>query len=101
MKIAQLLTARRDARRWHWTDIAAYAYLLLGVLLMFGPVLWLVLSSFKTQAGLLEFPPSLLPMSQKEIMVPGQDKPLPLFRVTMEDGSVRELAQLRRIGIIA
>ena len=67
MKIAQLLTARRDARRWHWTDIAAYAYLLLGVLLMFGPVLWLVLSSFKTQAGLLEFPPSLLPMSQKEI----------------------------------
>jgi alpha-1,4-digalacturonate transport system permease protein len=34
---------------------------------MFGPVLWLVLSSFKTQAGLLEFPPSLLPMSQKEV----------------------------------
>ena len=33
---------------------------------MFGPVLWLVLSSFKTQARLLEFPPSLLPMSQKD-----------------------------------
>ena len=30
-----------------------------GVVLMFGPVIWLVLSSFKTQAALLEFPPSL------------------------------------------
>ena len=31
---------------------------------MFGPVVWLVLSSFKTQAQLLEFPPSLLPYGQ-------------------------------------
>jgi alpha-1,4-digalacturonate transport system permease protein len=99
MKIAHLLTARRDARRWHWTDIAAYAYLLIGVLLMFGPVLWLVLSSFKTQAGLLEFPPSLLPMSQRAISVPGYPQPLPLFTVTLEDGTTRELAQVRRIGI--
>ncbi|KAB0269241.1 carbohydrate ABC transporter permease [Microvirga brassicacearum] len=99
MKIAQLLTARRDASHRHWTDIAAYAYLLLGVVLMFGPVLWLVLSSFKTQAGLLEFPPSLLPMSQKEISVAGYPQPLPLFTVTMEDGTTRQLAQVRRVGI--
>jgi alpha-1,4-digalacturonate transport system permease protein len=101
MNIRRLLTARRDAKRWHWTDIAAYAYLLIGVLLMFGPVLWLVMSSFKTQAGLLEFPPSLLPMSQKEISVPGFPQPLPLFTVTMEDGTTRELAQVRRVGIQA
>ena len=66
---------------------------------MFGPVLWLVLSSFKTQAGLLEFPPSLLPMSQKEISLPGYPQPLPLFTVTMEDGTTRQLAQVRRVGI--
>jgi len=101
MNVASLLTARRSARRWHWTDIAAYAYLLLGVVLMFGPVLWLVLSSFKTQAGLLEFPPSLLPMAQKEVRVEGFPQPLQLFRVTMEDGSSRELAQVRRVGIQA
>ena len=101
MSINQLLTARRSAQGWHWTDIAAYAYLVFGVALMFGPVLWLVLSSFKTQASLLEFPPSLLPMSQKEIVVPGYQQPLPLFTVTMEDGSKRELAQVRRIGIQA
>ena len=101
MNIATLLTARRNAKRWHWTDIAAYAYLLLGVVLMFGPVLWLVLSSFKTQASLLEFPPSLLPMSQKEVRVQGFPQPLPLFKVTMEDGTTRELAQVRRVGIQA
>lgn len=85
----------------HWTDIAAYAYLALGCILMFGPVLWLVLSSFKTQGALLEFPPSLLPLAQVEVTVPGQPQPLPLFRATLPDGSVRELAQLRRVGLIA
>ncbi len=101
MTAARLLTARRETQHWHWTDLAAYAYLLLGVLLMFGPVLWLVLSSFKTQAGLLEFPPSLLPTSQKEVTVPGYPQPLPLFTVTLADGTTRELAQVRRVGIQA
>jgi len=101
MSITSALTLRRGRGRLHWTDVASYAYLLLGVVLMFGPVLWLGLSSFKTQAGLLEFPPSLLPTSQKEVSVPGYDKPLPLFNVTMEDGSTRVLAQARRIGLQA
>jgi alpha-1,4-digalacturonate transport system permease protein len=68
---------------------------------MFGPVVWLVLSSFKTQAGLLEFPPSLLPNSQREVVVPGFPQPLPLFTTTLEDGSTKVLAQARRIGIVA
>jgi alpha-1,4-digalacturonate transport system permease protein len=101
MNMANLLTARRNAQRWHWTDIAAYAYLLIGVFLMFGPVVWLVFSSFKTQASLLEFPPSLLPMSQREVSVPGHPQPLPLFTVTLDDGTTRELAQVRRVGIQA
>lgn len=101
MSIASALTMRRGRGRVHWTDLASYAYLLLGVALMFGPVLWLGLSSFKTQAGLLEFPPSLLPSSQKEVSVPGFDKPLPLFNVTLDDGSTRVLAQARRIGLQA
>src|SRR3954470_13127439 len=101
MSINQLLTARRSAQGWHWTDIAAYAYLVFGVALMFGPVLWLVLSSFKTQASLLEFPPSLLPLLQKEVSLPGFPQPMPLFAVTLEDGTTRELGQVRRIGIQA
>jgi len=95
------LSRRRDGGQLHWTDVFTYVYLLLGVLLMFGPVVWLVLSSFKTPAGLLEFPPTLLPLGQIEVQVEGYDDPLPLFSVTMEDGTVQELAQIRRIGIMA
>ncbi len=98
---ANLLSATRGRHRLHWTDVFSYAYLALGVALMFGPVVWLALSSFKTPAGLLEFPPTLLPLGQIEIEVEGHDKPLPLYDVTMDDGSVRQLAQIRRVGIVA
>jgi alpha-1,4-digalacturonate transport system permease protein len=99
--IGRLMTARREANGWHWTDIAAYLYLMVGVVIMFGPVVWLALSSFKTPAGLLEFPPSLLPMSQQEITLAGYPQPLPLFNATLADGKSRVLAQVRRIGIVA
>lgn len=101
MKILQLLIIRRHTKRWHWTDFAAYSYLLLGVVLMFGPVLWLAMSSFKTPSALLEFPPSLLPMTQKEVVVQGLPQALPLFKATLADGTIKDLAQVRRIGIVS
>ena len=101
MSMLSILGQRRGRGRMHWTDVAAYAYLALGVVLMFGPVIWLVLCSFKTQGALLEFPPSFLPTTQRQVSVPGFDKPLPLFRVTMEDGTVKALAEVRRVGIQA
>ena len=100
-RAAAFLLRRRDPRRRHWTDVFTWVYLALGVFLMFGPVVWLALSSFKTQAGLVEFPPTFLPLAQIEVPVEGHEKPLPLFRVTTEGGEVRELAQIRRIGIVA
>jgi alpha-1,4-digalacturonate transport system permease protein len=96
-----LLRQTRRPGRLGWTDILSYGYLALGVVLMFGPVLWLALSSLKTPAGLLEFPPSLLPMTQTTITLPGHAQPLELYRVRMPDGTVKELAQIRRIGIQA
>ena len=99
--VRELLTARRGHARRDWTDWFAYGYLLLGLFLMFGPVLWLVLSSFKTPAALNEFPPQLLPYGQKSVAVAGHDAPLPVYRVRLPDGSSRELAQVRRIGIQA
>ena len=68
---------------------------------MFGPVLWIVLSSFKTPAALVEFPPSFLPFSQKTVLLEGYPDPLPLFDVRLEDGQLHRLAQIRRIGIEA
>jgi alpha-1,4-digalacturonate transport system permease protein len=66
---------------------------------MFGPVVWLGLSSVKTQAGIQEYPPTILPLAQKESQIEGYEKPLLLYNVTLEDGSVKELAEIKRVGI--
>ncbi len=99
--MANFLTRTRGRSRLHWTDWVSYGYLLLGLAVMFGPVLWLVMSSFKTESALSQFPPSFLPYSQKTAAVPGHDQPLPLYLVKDEQGRTRELAQVRRIGIVA
>jgi alpha-1,4-digalacturonate transport system permease protein len=96
-----MLTATRGRGRFDWTDWLTYAYLVLGLVLMFGPVLWLVLSSFKSAAALNEFPPRLLPYGQAMVQVPGRAEALPLFRVKLPDGTTREMVELRRIGIEA
>lgn len=96
--LARILTARRGRSRPDLTDWLAYLYLALGVAIMFGPVLWLVSSSFKTQAALQEFPPSILPSGQKQVKVEGFDKALPLFTIRRADGTTMERAMVRRIG---
>ncbi len=88
----------RTARR---RSFFTYAYLLLGVIVMFGPVLWLVMSSFKSSGDIKRFPPRFLPYHQELVAVEGYDEPLPLYNVTLEDGSVRQLAQKRRVGLEA
>jgi alpha-1,4-digalacturonate transport system permease protein len=100
-KILSFLTRTRGTRKLHITDILTYAYLFLSTFIMFGPVVWLIFSSFKTQAEIVKFPPRLLPYQQDTVMVEGYDEPLPLYTVTMEDGSTTELAQVRRIGLEA
>jgi alpha-1,4-digalacturonate transport system permease protein len=99
--VRSFLGRRRGKGRADWTDYLTYLYLAAGVFLMFGPVIWLVLSSFKTQTALAEFPPALLPFTQATAPVPGYEKPLPLYDVKMPDGTVRRLAQIRRIGLEA
>ena len=93
------LTRTRGKNKLHITDMITYLYMGLSVLIMFGPVLWLVLSSFKTSAEVVKFPPRLLPYRQETVVVEGYEEPLPLYEVTMEDGSVVQLAQVRRIGL--
>ena len=100
-RLVAVLLATRGKRRLHWTDWASYLYLALGVVVMFGPVLWLVLSSFKTEAGLIEFPPRLLPYEQVHITVAGHEKPLPLYEITAGEMQGKKLAEIRRIGLQA
>jgi alpha-1,4-digalacturonate transport system permease protein len=97
--IGGFLTRTRGGKRVDTADMLTYLFLSIGTVLMFGPVVWLVMSSFKTPAALVQFPPTFLPYRQETVTVPGYDDPLPLFSVRMEDGSVRRLAQVRRVGI--
>jgi len=100
-RILEYLTRRRGKKKLNMSDFLSYFYLLLGVLIMFGPIVWLLLSSFKSSIEINRFPPRFFPYQQKTIMVDGYDEPLQLFEVMLEDGSTRELAQVRRIGIEA
>ncbi|MFO7584638.1 MAG: carbohydrate ABC transporter permease [Anaerolineales bacterium] len=97
--ISKFLTTRRGGRRADTTDVLSYIFLLTGVLVMFGPIVWLVLSSFKTSGEIVKFPPRLLPYRQEMVTVAGYEDPLPLFNVTFEDGSTATLAQVRRVGL--
>jgi len=93
------LTRTRGRGRLHWTDWFSYGYLAFGVLLMFGPVVWLLLSSFKTDSELQRFPPRLLPHAQETVTLEGHAKPLPLFEVTAGELAGETVAQVRRIGL--
>ena len=99
--VKNFLTRKRGGKKFDFTDVLSYMYLFFGVIIMFGPIVWLLLSSFKTSGEIAKFPPRLLPYRQETIVVEGYDEPLPLYQITFEDGSVRELAQVRRIGLEA
>jgi len=95
------LTRRRGGAGWHWTDIVAWVWLIAGTVLMFGPAVWLVGSSFKTPAQLAEFPPTILPYVNQQTAVEGHDKPLTLYTATLPDGTRKVLAEIRRVGIVS
>jgi len=82
----RFLTRRRGGRGWHWTDIVTWLWLVGGLVIMFGPAVWLVGSSFKTPAQLSEFPPTILPYVSQQTSVEGYDKPLTLYTVKLPDG---------------
>ena len=99
--IARFVFRRRGGRGWHWTDVVTWIWLIGGLLVMFGPAVWLVGSSFKTPAALAEFPPTILPYASKTATVEGYDKPLALYEVAQPDGSTKVLAEVRRIGTVS
>ena len=98
-KIREFLFRTRRTGRFYASDALTYLFLILGVVMMFGPVLWGVLSSFKDSASLAEFPPTLLPYTQETVQVTGYDHPQPLVRATLDDGQVITMAQVKRVGI--
>ena len=89
MRALAFFTRTRGRQRLDWTDWLSYLYLMVGLFTLFAPIVWLVMSSLKTESALSQFPPTFLPYSQKTVTVTGHDKPLPLFSVRQADGTLR------------
>lgn len=100
-KVIAFLTRTRGQGKLHWTDWLSYSYLLMGVFLMFAPVIWLGFSSFKTEAEISRFPPRLLPMASVTMEIDGYDDPLPIYEIIDGEYQGETLAQVRRIGIVS
>ncbi len=99
--IMDFLMRRQGGRRMTLADVVTYLYLGLGTVVMFGPVLWLIMSSFKSVDALYEFPPTFLPYQTQTVEIAGYDEPLELYNVTLEDGTVQRMAQISRVGLEA
>lgn len=100
-KVMTFLTRTRGQGRLDWTDWLSYGYLILGVILMFAPVIWLGLSSFKTEADLARFPPRLLPMAQETMQVPGYENPLAIYKIVDGEFAGETMLYVRRVGLQA
>ena len=96
--LSNLLFRTRSEYRFHRTDALMYLYLTLGTFLMFGPVLWGLVSSFKTAADLERFPPRFLPYEDVKVEVEGYDRPLSVYKVTLDDGTVITWDAYQRLG---
>ncbi|MEZ5647379.1 MAG: carbohydrate ABC transporter permease [Alphaproteobacteria bacterium] len=98
MTVATFLFGRRGRRGFDWTDLFAYFYLALGVLLILAPVAWLLVSSFKTQRALTESDPRPLPYEQ--VTVPSADgaRNLSVFEYQDPQGKSMDVAVLVASG---
>ncbi len=94
--VSGFITRTSGINKVNWSDIATYLYMTIGTMIMFGPVLWIIMSSFKTEAELSKFPPRVLPYRQESVEIDGKERLL--FDVLMDDGTTETLARLRTIG---
>ena len=95
------LTRTRGRGRMDVTDILTWLWLIFGTLVIAIPIGWAVLSSFKPEAEINSFPPTLLPHATQELTVAGYDKPLPAYTLTTGSGESKTVGLVRRIGLKA
>lgn len=97
----RFLTRTRRPGKLDLTDILARLWLVLGTLIVAIPVVWAVLSSFKPEAEINSFPPSLLPMATPMLQIEGMKQRLPAYTDNTPEGDGRTVGLKRRIGLSA
>lgn len=84
--------------RIKWGHLFLHLGLIAGSVVMLLPFWWMLITSLKLEGEVFTFPPNLLPYQDVYTAVEGHDRDLQLFNVTFEDGTVLEMAQVRRRG---
>ena len=97
----KFLTRTRNPGRIDIADVLSWLWLVFGTTMVAIPIAWAILSSFKTEAEVNSFPPSLIPKAASTTQVEGYSKELSMWLRTQPDGEVKKLAMVRRIGIKA
>lgn len=100
MGIATFLGRRAGGRKAGFTDWVCYAYLAVAFLTIALPVIWLVLSSFKPESELTQYPPTILPNAPIMLEIEGQPRPLPAYTVEGREGVFGLRAQVGRIAVL-
>ena len=90
---------RRRRRRLDLPTVLAYACLVLGAAIMFGPVLWVVLSSFKGLNEIYRFPPTFLPEQWILTNYTGALQRFPFLRYLANSVTVTVVATLLTLTI--
>jgi alpha-1,4-digalacturonate transport system permease protein len=100
-RVVSFLTRRRGGGLALDRCLHLDLWLIGGVMLMFGPALWLALSSFKTPARL----PSFRRPSCRYATAAGDGRGLRQaaepVHANLPDGSTKVMAEVRRIGFVA
>ena len=99
--IAAFLARRRGRNGPDWTDWLAYLYLALGLGLVLLPIVWMFLSSIKSQRALVENDPRILPYEQVTAASADGARRLGVFVLTDEDGRRRDVALVAPRGLNA
>ena len=95
------LTRSRYRGRIHITDLLTWAWLVLGGLAILIPISWAAISSVKDPSEITRFPPRLAPYAGVKVTTPSHDEPLSLWIYTNEAGEEKQVALMRRIGLVA
>lgn len=80
------------------TELVVQVFLFAVGLLVASPIIIAIFTSFKVPEDIINFPPTLLPYQQITVEVDGYADPLPLFTVTFDDGTTRELVRVEQNG---
>ena len=106
-KVVRFLTRtagnRETAERIGTADIIAYAYLLLGVLIIAVPVLWTFISSFKPDTAIESFDTRVLPYDEVMETIEGVGEKA-VYTYSPETGAVQEVFKVgptRRVTKVA